>query len=447
MDSDKTINIEPGYYFLRGMPGEFTEIRRAADVREEASQELRDQKDGGTTIGGVRCATRIIEARRWWDYYTRSVAHSACCNAKARDVVGGGFSLNGDNLSDALRDEISDVIDRSQESIIDACRDWEVTGFMGLECVPMRGGGLYCLNHIDSHTIWPALNLPLFMHRRGNLVTRFTELGEKEAGHHQMLWLNNLHWPYNTYYGVPDVVSVVIQIETVWEALKHNREFFARRGGYRWMMLVKSPHGAAGSMPGPGGPEMTSPANLIKAVNFQFSKAGKDSDSDLISIPVGPYDVQLQKLDADAKDMDFAGLLGMFRNDILMAHGVPPLKAGIVETGTLGGNVGQEQLRAYRDNVVDPKQRRWNRLMSELIRVWWGVDVEFTFTPVEIDEFAMLAPHAVSVFKAGILTRAEARDMLGKEDKDDGDDVWIYDLSLPGEFGPDDRGDRPGATQ
>jgi hypothetical protein len=216
-------------------------------------------------------------------------------------------------------------------------------------------------------------------------------------------------------------------MESMWEALQYNRDFFKRQGGYRYMMLIESPSGSQLDLNGGQGDEA-----LIKKINYEVTEVRKDSRTDLLAIPLGKRTARLERLDGDLKDLDFPSLLSMYRDDVRVMHGVPPLKAGIVESGALGGNVGQEQLRSYRDSVVTPKQRKWNALVNEVIRVWWGIEAGFAFTPLEIDEVALLSPHAERLFRSELLTRAEARKMLGYEDIDDGQPTWAGELGLTG---------------
>jgi hypothetical protein len=401
-------------FFLRGEPGAFTEIvnsgMASGPVRMSPSQELRETQTG-LRRGGQAVAPRILDSSLWWQYFEHSAAHNACCSVKARDVVGGGFRLDsperGPAVPQAVLDDIGECIDASLEELIDACRDWEVTGWLGLECQPAQDSSrLYRLNHIDSWTLWPRLDGQGYVHERDQRSTEFAPLGMVDPQRNMLAWLNNNHWFRSSFYGVPDVVSVLLQIETAWQALRYNLDFFARRGGYRWMLLLESPPGSALADAG-------SDARLIRQINYTTRQTGKDGDADLVSIPIGSRKATLQRLDADVQDLDFGSLLQRYRDDILMAHAVPPLKVGIVETGALGGNLGQEQLRAYRDNVVAPKQRRWNRFLREVIRVWWGVDVRFEFAPVELDEFVQLAPQVVSLVMAGVIDRVEARGILG----------------------------------
>jgi hypothetical protein len=435
-------DMEVTAYYLRGRPGSFTDIVRAdAMPAAQESRELRE-RECGNRVAGYALPARVLPAQRWWEYYAHSAVHSACCDAKARDIVGGEYTLGGDGVGQGTLDMAAEIIERSQETdaLNDACRDWEVTGWADLECLPTRGGELHRLNHLDSWTVWPAQNEAAYIHTRDGKYQVYAPLGNKAMGLYQCAHINNNHWYKNTYYGVPDIVSAIIQIETAYSALQYNQNFFAREGGYRWLMLIGTPIGSGYDTTGEGD------AKLIRTVNHHFTKSGKESDGDLLSIPIDTRTVTLHQLDSGMKDMDFPSLIKAHRDDILMRHGVPPLRAGIVETGALGGNVGQEQIRSYVENVVKPKQRRWSAFITQILRAWIDPRIEFEFNPIEIDQVATLALPLSTLFDRDLISRAEVRESLGKPDMDDGAAILSSELSATGEFAPDAK-PVPGVTQ
>jgi len=412
-------------FYLRGDPGRFTEIMSADAMRPAAeSRELREQTIN-TSIGGFQLPGRILPAGRWWEYYAHSAIHAACVDAKARDIVGGGFEITPGKqaVSAALIEHMTAFVEDHLEALNDACRDWEATGWAALELLPTRSGNeLAALNHLDSWTVYPTKGGAGYIHMRDSRYVHYTNLGDKQPGAYQIAFLNNNHWYKNTYYGAPDIISAIIQIESAYEALKHNQEFFARRGGYRWLMTIESSGGL------PGAESAQGDAKLVQKINYEVKQSGKNSDTDLLIIPLGSRKATLTKLDADMKDLDFAGLLERYGDDILMRHGVPPLRAGIVRTGQLGGSVGQDQLRSYNDNIVRPKQRRWGRFISSILRAWWDVDVTLTFTGLEFDEFNSMAYPISNLFSNLVINRREARELISLPDVDGGIDTFFDDL-------------------
>lgn len=427
----KTETIQITGYMLQGDPGRFTDLVKIdADPKSQPSQELTSGGSGGTQIDGVRCASRVLDGQKWHEFVLHSHVHKSCCEVKAEDTVGLGYDLtplqgNATNLSSAMESDIRLVMARSVEALVTAAKDAEKTGYCGLEIVPtLNGRELYRLNHIDSWTLWPSLDLQWYMHKRGEgQARRFTPLGVRDPKFHQLAWLNNEQWFKNTYYGVPDITSVLIQIDAVWEALNYNRDFFKRRGGYRWMLLLSSPQdrGNAGT-----------DASLITHINYATRNIGKDSETDMLMIPLGDRTARLERLDADAKDLDFAGMMKSFNGDILAAHRVPPEKIGMGEAGSLGGNLGQEQIQVYADSVIRPKQRRWNALMTQILYHWYGVWIDFKFQPIRINEVALMASPAKLAFESMLVSRTEARAMIGlpPAEIDAGREVFADELGI-----------------
>lgn len=420
-------------YFLRGEPGNFTEISAAADQRAGLSMEQAGSGQS-VTIGGIRCAPRPYDVRKWNTWLNRSWIHQTCVDAKAEDIVGSGYTLSED-VPESTRKEIEAVVNRSIDNLMDACRDDEGTGFMGLECQPTVGGReLYQLNQIDSWTLWRSIEAGPgkqgVIHKRGQKATRFAPLGQFEKDANMLAFKNCRHWYDSTWYGVPDIVPVLIQMEAAWAAYQHNYDFFVRGAGYQWLMLIE------GGMQKIMSEEGVTDQTLIKEINYATKEAGKTSSGDILSIPIGNRKVVMHKLSADMKDMDYAGMLGLFTKEIRACHRVAPARLGMAETGAMGGTASAVEMLAYK-KVIDAKQRSWNTLMNEVIGVWWpGVDAGFTFNPIDIDEFALLAPHVANVFKSMLISRDEARGKLKLPPIDNGVDMFADEFEMAGSFGP-----------
>ena len=279
-----------------------------------ASGEQREAQYG-VTVGGVKCAKRIIEAKKWWQHFERSTVNATCCSVKAEDICGDDFGF-ADDLSDKLRDEFEQIILEGQQDLVDAARDSEATGWGNFECIPMAGGGLAKLNHLPSHTCWADLRNERVVHTftgQASSTTVYPLLGKGSAREAQCAWLNVNHYPYNTYYGVPDSWTVLTQIEAVYAGINWNRDFFLKNGGYNWLMILTSP---------PGVQDATADTAMLDIID-QHIKDARGDNADLLSIPIGAHGITLHKLGADNKDIDFSGLIEIFNGDIQSAHRVP----------------------------------------------------------------------------------------------------------------------------
>ena len=52
------------------------------------------------------------------------------------------------------------------------------------------------------------------------------------------------------------------------------------------------------------------------------------------------------------------------RNEIISAHGIPPYRIGVYETGQLAGNLGQESTIIYNESIIKPRQRVYKNLIN-----------------------------------------------------------------------------------
>ncbi|NPV70298.1 MAG: phage portal protein [Firmicutes bacterium] len=80
--------------------------------------------------------------------------------------------------------------------------------------------------------------------------------------------------------------------------------------------------------------------------------------------------IKFEKLDVEMRDVSFRLYRQDNRDEILAAHGVPPYRMGISETGNLGGSNVKGTTEIYKNSVIRPRQEtletRFNR------HVVWG---------------------------------------------------------------------------
>lgn len=110
------------------------------------------------------------------------------------------------------------------------------------------------------------------------------------------------------------------------------------------------------------------PTDFKENIDAYFHRAikSKAGQTLVLEIPQGAK-ITFEKLTAEIKDASFKIQRKDSRDEIISAHGVPPLLMGIVETGALGGNVGQEQKSVFKTTLVDPLQKKLNRIGSRLL--------------------------------------------------------------------------------
>jgi len=377
----------------------------------------------GVTMAGVKCARRIIDARKWWEYGESSSIHMSCCRVKGEDVCGGDFSF-GDNLSEAQVDEFGAIIRAGQQDLVDAEADSEVTGWGTWEIIPKVGGGIARINHLPSFTCWISKSREQVVHTytgQAGSSTIYPLLGKGSAREAQVGWVNNSHYPFNSYYGVPDVWTVIKQIEAIRSAIEWNRDFFKKHGGYRWAFFLKSPDGRL---------DATADEKLLEMITKHLTDI-KGKDTDVLTVPVGDRELTIHKLDADAQEMSWSDLLAVFRGDILSAHRVPPDVVGMTRVGALGGDVVEESADNYLKRVVAPKQRRWAKAINDMFRVYYGVEAEFSFGIQETVDLTRLAYPISNLAQNHIIPLNEARELLGMDPLPELEGLYVQDFTLP----------------
>src|SRR5690606_4544021 len=77
--------------------------------------------------------------------------------------------------------------------------------------------------------------------------------------------------------------------------------------------------------------------------------------------------VEFQRLAVDVKEASFRLFRQDNRDEILAAHGVPPYRAGIAETGSLGGSTAVESTEIYKMSVIEPRQSILENLFNRYI--------------------------------------------------------------------------------
>ena len=402
---------------------------------EAETQKADDSKSGeqreaqyGVTVGGIKCAKRVYPAAKWWDAIQKSTVNATCATVKAEDICGGEFGF-ADELSDKQRDEFTAIIENGQQDLVDAARDGEATGWANFECIPLAGGGLSRINHLPSHTCWCDLaneNVAHTFDGRRAHTTVYPMLGTASARESQCAWLNVNHYPYNTYYGVPDSWTVLTQIETVWAGINWNRDFFQKNGGYSWLMILKSP---------PGQIDETHDGAMLDVIDAHIKDA-RGTNADLLSIPIGNHTIELHKLSADSKDIDFVKLLDVFNGDIQSAHRVPASVLGRTVTGALGGSVVDQEHDNYLKRVIKPKQRRWAQLINKMFRVYYGAEARFHWGGEETIDIKDLAVPVRELWIAGLIRHGEARSMIGQEIDEELETAYYDELHMPNEQPP-----------
>lgn len=341
--------------------------------------------------------------------------HYRACKTKARDVAGLGWVLKPmveepdegqqeivENFFNGLSQPLSVTLDR-------AMLDYEAVGYAALELVRedyQHDGPPINITHIPSHT--------MRIHRGGRkacqvrgLKRRWFKMAGVEADidyltgdEHEpgaldearraseVIWLVN-YTPRSDYYGLPDHIPALGAIHGDLARRDYNITFFDNFGVPAYAVFV------TGNFD-PGEVDENGRSELENAIEEHFQELSKNPHSTLIlTIPTrhgensNEVKVDFKPLAIETKEASFRLYRKDNRDEVLAAHGVPPYRMGIAETGSLGGDTADETTEIYKRSIIEPRQEVLESLFNQHIigqdeEIGLGV-VDYYWELAEID--------------------------------------------------------------
>jgi PBSX family phage portal protein len=205
--------------------------------------------------------------------------------------------------------------------------------------------------------------------------------------------------PMSRHYGEPDYLASINQILTVQNINLYNNLFFKNGATPRLAVVF----------------ENSEPSDeQLKAFQefFGSSFRGVENAHKTLVISSGTNlegkdaKIRVEKLSAN-DDLSFEKLREISRDEIIAAHSVPPRLVGVVNTGGWGGQselIGQ--LHLFNETVIKPKQ-------EEIEEYFRSLGVKLVLKPFDVTNFKDDSEVLPNLIQAGILSVAEAREILG----------------------------------
>lgn len=207
------------------------------------------------------------------------------------------------------------------------------------------------------------------------------------------------HSPSSRFYGEPDYLASFLQITSTHKADLYNDRFFENNARPDLAIIYEN-----------GEPSR----EQIEAFKSFFGSSFKGYDNahkTLIlhsSDGVGEKDAKIRFEElGKVQDISFKTLKELNRDEIAVAHGIPPRLLGIVNSGHLGG--GNEliaQLHMFNEIEIKPK--------IELIESFFdSIGIKLVIKPLDVTSFKDDADVVTGLVQTGILSIPEARGILG----------------------------------
>ncbi|MDI6840443.1 MAG: phage portal protein [bacterium] len=356
--------------------------------------------------------------------------HYRACKTKARDVAGLGWQIiplvdkPNESMQTMLEDFFSDLSEPVSKTFDKVMFDYEAIGYGAAELTRVdykHDGEPADLVHIPAHTLRVHRDGNRFVQVRGSKTRWFKRIGfehdvDFETGHikelgslaperraTEIFWVVN-YTPRSDYYGLPDVIPALGAIHGDAARRDYNIAFFDNWGVPAYAVFI------TGNFD-PGELDEDGKSEFEKSIEEHFNELSKSPHSTLImSIPTidgrGEVEIEFKPLSVDVKEASFRLYRKDNRDEVLAAHGVPPYRMGIAETGSLGGNTAQESTEIYKRSVVEPRQEMLEGLINKHILYdgFEAFDFEFKFAEIDTSDEKHDMEIAIKLFDKAAMT-------------------------------------------
>jgi len=372
--------------------------------------------------------------------------HARCVKTKAQDVGGLGWRLQplkDEDPSEEQKKIVHDFFDNLdtplEDILTEAMIDRESIGQMALELIREDRdpkGKPVGLHHIPVHTIRQHIDEKKFIQIRGIRKTWFKAVGlddidinkkdgkEAEAGTipeevraNELIW-DKIYTPRSDYYGIPDHIPAIGAILGDVSRCDYNVSFFQNYGVPAYAVCVTGdfdpgvPVDANGKEEGAVGAAAPFKPPLQWVIEEQIKTLAENPHSVVtLFVPTAggdqaeKVDVKFEPISVEIKDASFRLYRKDNRDEVLSAHAVPPYRAGISETGALGGSTVDPSDKIYRDSVIAPRQRRLERIINkEILQPLEVTDWAFELINLDLSDEERELDMALKLFDSGALT-------------------------------------------
>ena len=241
--------------------------------------------------------------------------------------------------------------------------------------------------------------------------------------------------PLDDYYGLSPMSAAAVEVDQFNMSSKHNINLL-QNGARPSGAVIFKPQDDAGFAV-----NLTESQRqqLLTDLNNRFSGSGNAGRPMLLE---GDFD--WKEMGLSPKDMDFHRLKNMATTDIALCFGVPSQLVGVPDAQTYA-NVAEARLALYEETII-PHLRKISSDLNEWLVPMFDDRLRLEF---DIDSIPALAErkkktyeNVTSAVREGIMTRNEAREIIGLQPVDGADDLYIsatlFPLTDEGVDKPDD---------
>ena len=357
--------------------------------------------------------------------------HMRACKQKSLDIAGKGWELiaEKDNPNLAQKTKVEEFFDKQDTIIEETFRrsqmDIEAVGYSGVEVVREANsfdGEVALINHLPAYTLRVHEGGYKYCQKWNNKKVWFRDFeyekdidkdsgDEKEANSldsskrgTEIYWMIN-YFPRSTFYGISDIVPAIGAITGDISRRDYNISFFSNYGIPAYMVYITGDFD-----PGTEDPT-TKMTPLETAISDKFKELAKNPQSVMIvAVPkkdnsMGEVKIEIKPISTEIKEASFRMYRIDNRDEVITAHGVPPYRLGIFETGQLSGNLGKESTIIYNDSIIIPKQKLFEEFMNFYVFPTLGItDWRWELVSIDTRDEDLEIDRCIKLIDKGMMT-------------------------------------------
>ena len=230
--------------------------------------------------------------------------------------------------------------------------------------------------------------------------------------------------PLDDYYGLSPMSAAAVEIDQFNMASKHNVNLLNNGARPSGAVIFKPQDDQGFSV------NLTESQRqqLLTDLNNRFSGTSNAGRPLLLE---GDFD--WREMGLSPKDMDFLNLKHMSATDIAMCFGVPSQLVGVPDAQTYA-NVAEARLALYEETII-PHLRKLSSDLNEWLVPMFDERLRLEFDidaiPALSERRRKIYENVTSAVREGIMTRNEAREIIGLQPVDGADDLYISATLFP----------------
>ena len=233
--------------------------------------------------------------------------------------------------------------------------------------------------------------------------------------------------PLDDYYGLSPLVAAAMEVDQHNAATRHNIGLLENGARPSGAVIFKPQDDGGYPIQLTDGQRQ----QLLEDLNNRFSGSQNAGRPMLLE---GDFD--WKEMGLSPKDMDFLNLKHMSATDIAMCFGVPSQLVGVPDSQTYS-NMAEARLALYEETIIPYLRKVQSDLNEWLVPQFEELGEDLTFEydidriPALAERRRMIYQNVLGAVNAGVMSRNEARELVGLSPVEGADDLLVPSNLFP----------------